>query len=218
MLINFIFIYLLSILLVLFLPFSIFLGGSKALPDNKHFSHADPNGGKTILFFRKALDPLMFAGNTSRVILASSKEKLLFKCLKVSLWYSPTRFNQLVTVLKGLESGSYFFTFFYYIRGTNSTVKNVRFHFPFLIPAGPWRNFGDGEQKPFFEAVPYSSQGYQKLVSVPIDTNKVFRACLELSSVHIWARINLIKVYILTGKWYHIHYNMENLVIITKVS
>jgi hypothetical protein len=46
-------------------------------------------------------------------------------------------------------------------------------------------DFGGGKQKPFYVAAPNSSQGYLRMVTVPINTKKVFRALLELSLVNI---------------------------------
>lgn len=218
---SLVFIHSLGCLLFLFLPISIFLGGFKVLPElsEKDIIHEDPEGGWKLVFFCKSSDPLEFAGDyLARVVLASSMENLLVRIYKFSIWSSPTRFNQLKVILSGLQPGSYHFTFYYYLSANNNLVRNVRFNSPLLIPAGNgWINFGGGEQKPFYVTVPNSSQGYLRMVTVPISTNRVFRALFELSLVHIWARISQWKVYMVTGKWYDVHFNRDNLLEITKI-
>lgn len=140
-----------------------------------------------LFFFGKSSDTLKFAGNTARVILSSSMEIALVRFSKLCLWYSPTRLRELNTIFNNLAPGLHLFTFYYYISEGTSTVNNVRFPLPFLIPAGTWMDFGGGDQKPFYV-------------------------------VHIWTRINQLRLFFFTGTWYYIHYNMDNLVVIKKVS
>lgn len=205
-------IYLLSILPLFFLPFSLFWGGYHRLPDIKEENHPE------IVFFSKATDTLKYVGNlTAYVILSSSMETPLVRFTKLCLWYSPTRLRELNTIFNNLAPGLHYFTFYYYISKGTSTVNNVRFPLPFLIPADTWMDFGGGDQKPFY-VVDNSSEGYQGMVSIPVDSNKKLRSFLELSTVHIWTRINQLRVFFLTGTWFNIHYNMDNLVVIKKVS